>query len=128
MAPDGSMRLNRTQSPSFVKYGYKASESGKYELQQVAEETNDREEEMRNGRKGHWRKKSVKERKAIENICRQSHHDGNTSDASVTHLEGTRDKFRPGKLSSTRKDKGSWQNGSLEIMCDDRSSVQAHQQ
>ena len=53
MAPDGSVRLNRTQSPSFVKYGYKASESGKYELQREAEETNDREEEMRNERKGH---------------------------------------------------------------------------
>jgi len=63
----------------------------------VAEKTNDREEEVRNGRKGHGRKESMKESKAIENIYWQSHHDGNTSGVSVTHLVGTRDKFRRGK-------------------------------
>jgi len=52
---------------------------------------------MKNGRKGRGRKISMKESKGIENIYRQRHHDGNTSDVSVTHLEGTRDKFRPGK-------------------------------
>jgi len=31
-APDGSMRLNKKQSPSTVKYGYKVRESGKYEF------------------------------------------------------------------------------------------------
>lgn len=32
MAPNGSMRLNKTQSPSTVKYGYEVRESGKYEF------------------------------------------------------------------------------------------------
>jgi len=63
----------------------------------VAEKTYDRAEEVRNERKGHGRKINMNESKAIENIYVQSHHDGNTSDVSVTNLEGTRDKFRPGK-------------------------------
>jgi len=48
----------------------------------VAEKTNDREEEMMHGRKGHGKKVSMKESKGIENIYRQSHHDGNTADVS----------------------------------------------
>jgi len=63
----------------------------------VAEKTNDGEEEVRNGRKGHGRKISMNESKGTENIYLQSHDDGNTSGVSITHLEGTRDKFRPGK-------------------------------
>jgi hypothetical protein len=39
----------------------------------------------------------MNESNATENIYLQSHDDGNTCGMSVTHLEGTRDKFRPGK-------------------------------